>query len=99
MSRMSRAYGCSSARPSANIAVTKSAYAIFQAPPWWPPPFFFFLRTIIGRCASSAMAVLQCDEADRARSAEGKEVSEGDHGLGSEAFTARRQPKAPSETF
>jgi hypothetical protein len=30
---------------------------------------------------------------------EGKEVSEGNHGFPSEAFTARREPKAPSEAF
>src|SRR3954471_3611570 len=32
-------------RKNAIIAVTKSAYATFQEPPWCPPPwlFFFFL--------------------------------------------------------
>jgi uncharacterized protein (DUF1800 family) len=27
---------------SAIMAVTKSAYATFQAPPWWPPVARFF---------------------------------------------------------
>ena len=31
------------------IAVTKSAYATFHAPPWCPPWSPFFLMTIIGR--------------------------------------------------
>jgi hypothetical protein len=30
-------------RKKAIMAVTKSAYATFQAPPWWP--WLFFLRT------------------------------------------------------
>jgi len=39
---------------SDTIAVTKSAYATFHAPPWWPPPEIFFLITMIGRFAASA---------------------------------------------
>src|SRR6185295_6217768 len=33
---------------SAIIAVTKSAYATFQAPPWWPPPATIFFLMMIG---------------------------------------------------
>ena len=33
---------------SAIIAVTKSAYATFHAPPWWPACPFFFLTIRIG---------------------------------------------------
>src|SRR5579862_4015092 len=37
-------------RKKAIIAVTKSAYATFQAPPWWPPwpPFLIFLMMRVG---------------------------------------------------
>ena len=36
---------------SAIMAVTKSAYATFQAPPWWPPWPLFFLMMMMGACA------------------------------------------------
>src|SRR6478672_6166986 len=40
-------------RKNAIIAVTKSAYAIFQAPPWWPCPPFLMRLTMIGLWESS----------------------------------------------
>src|SRR3954466_2202282 len=51
-------------RKNAIIAVTKSAYAIFHAPPWWPPAFFLIFLTMMGRKPSSDMtapgAVTHC---------------------------------------
>ena len=42
-------------RKNAIIAVTKSAYAIFQAPPWWPPATFLTRLMMIGARLSSFM--------------------------------------------
>jgi hypothetical protein len=38
-------------RKKAIIAVTKSAYAIFQAPPWWPPWPPFLMRLMMMGCS------------------------------------------------
>src|SRR4030095_16013180 len=44
-------------RKNAIIAVTKSAYAIFHAPPWWPAVLFLTRLMTIGRWVLSAMAM------------------------------------------
>src|SRR6266404_8924085 len=47
---------------NAIMAVTKSAYATFHAPPWWPawPPFF--LMTMMG-----ALPAISCERSGRRR--------------------------------
>src|SRR5688572_11776661 len=47
-------------RKNAIIAVTKSAYAIFHAPPWWPAALFLMRLMTIGRWVESAMAGFRC---------------------------------------
>src|SRR5512139_3555028 len=70
-------------RKKAIIAVTKSAYAIFHAPPWWPwPPFLIFL-TMIGWSffASPAMAQPSDGRRPAAPKAAGAAPSGGDEGV------------------
>src|SRR5689334_8179349 len=43
-------------RKKAIIAVTKSAYATFHAPPWCPAALIFFLTMMIGRSFSAMIA-------------------------------------------